>query len=90
MQGRHLPPFPNQILFIMEENKKPKIATGGISDEMRKMDVGDVVLFPLEKYNYNSVRATPATLMQERVIEGKRWKTGVNYEKKSVEVTRIA
>lgn len=68
-----------------------RIATLGIAEEMRSMKVGDVVKFPLSEYNYTSVRATPAgALVNERVNEGKRWKTKVNYSDKCVDVTRTA
>ena len=68
-----------------------RIATLGIVEEMRSMKVGDVVKFPLSVYNYSSVRATPSgPLLNERVNEGKRWKTRVNYIDKCVDVTRTA
>lgn len=70
--------------------KTVRIASLGITEEMRNMNVGDVVLFPLDRYNYNSVRATPSTSLVPDRAEGKRWKTSVNYEQKCTEVTRIA
>lgn len=72
------------------EQKEIKIATLGIADEMRNMEVGDVVQFPLSKYNYNSVRATPSTSLVPDRAAGKRWKTRVNYDDKCTEVIRIA
>lgn len=63
----------------------------GIADELRDMQVGDVVRFPLNKYNYNSIRSTPSTsLVNERAEEGREWKTKINYEDKCVDVTRTA
>lgn len=70
--------------------KTVRIATLGIADEFRKMEVGDIVQFPLSHYNYNSVRATPSTTLVPDRVAGKRWKTRVNYDDKCTEVTRIA
>lgn len=89
MQGRRLPPFLTTKRIKMEQ-KKIKIATRGIAEEMRNMAVGEVVQFPLEKYNYNTVRATPSTSLVTDRVAGKRWKTRVNYDDKCTEVVRIA
>lgn len=70
--------------------KTIRIATLGIADEFRKMEVGDVVRFPLSNYNYNSVRATPSTTLVPDRAAGKRWKTRINYDDKCTEVIRIA
>ncbi len=70
--------------------KTIRIATLGIAEEMRNMEVGEVVQFPLEKYNYNSVRATPSTTLVPERASGKRWKTKVNYDDKCTEVKRLA
>lgn len=72
------------------EQKEIKIATRGIAEEMRDMAVGDVVNFPLDKYNYNSVRATPSTTLVPERAEGAKWRTRVNYDTKCTEVTRTA
>lgn len=65
-------------------------ATRGISEEFRSMDVGEIVRFPVSKYRYSTIRSTPsASLVNER-MEGKRWKTRVDYPNKCIEVTRIA
>ncbi len=72
------------------EKKEIKIATRGIAEEMRDMEVGDVVNFPLDKYNYNSVRATPSTTLVPERAQGAKWRTRVNYEEKCTEVTRTA
>lgn len=66
-------------------------ATLSIAEEFRKMEVGESVSFPLEKYNYNSVRVAPTTtLMKERILEGKRWTTNIDYDNKYILVTRTA
>lgn len=70
--------------------KTLRIATRGIAEEMRDMEVGDVVSFPLDKYNYNSVRATPSTTLVPERAKGAKWRTRVNYEDKCTEVTRTA
>lgn len=70
--------------------KTIKIATLGIAEEMRLMKVGDVVQFPLSRYNYNSIRSTPSTTLVNDRVEGKKWKTKINFDDKCVEVIRIA
>ncbi|MBD5231910.1 MAG: hypothetical protein HDS66_07150 [Bacteroidales bacterium] len=70
--------------------QKIRIATLGITEEFRKMKLGEVVRFPCDKYKYNSIRSTPSTSLVNEMMEGKRWKTKLNFEDKCVEVTRIA
>ncbi len=73
------------------ENNKVKIATGSITEELRKMEVGETIQFPLEDYPYNSVRNSPTTsLAKERLVDGKKWKTMLDSDSKSTLVTRIA
>lgn len=74
----------------METTKRKRIAEDSISAEMRCMDVGEVVQFPISRYNYNSVRSTPSTLVKERIEEGKKWTTRINYDEKCVEVKRVS
>lgn len=82
--------IPFYLNFAYMETIKKRIATLGITEEMRRMAVGDVVQFPLSRYNNNSVRSTPgSTLVQER-INGMRWKTRMDYDNKCVEVIRTA
>lgn len=73
------------------ENTNIRIAKFGITDELRNMEVGDIVRFPVDKYNFNTVRSTPAgSLVAERMNEGRRWKSHVNYDEKCIEVTRVS
>lgn len=72
------------------EQKEIKIATLGIVDEFRRMNVGDVVRFPADKYNYNSIRSTPSTSLVQERMAGQRWKTRIDFDNKCVEVTRTA
>lgn len=74
----------------MTTSKTKRVASLGIAEEMRRMEVGGVVKFPFDKYNYNSVRSTPSTTLVPERTEGKRWKTKINYEEKCTEVTRTA
>lgn len=67
-----------------------RIATRGLTEEMRDMKVGQMVRFPLDLYNYNSVRATPSTSLVLDRVAGKKWKTKLNFDEKSTDVTRIA
>lgn len=70
--------------------KTIRIASLGITEEIRRMGIGDVVQFPLSQYNYNSIRATPSTSLVNERLEGKRWRTKINFDNKCVEVIRIA
>lgn len=66
------------------------MATRAMTDEMRSMEVGEVVRFPFDRYNYGCVRsAASGGLIHERA-EGKRWRTHANIDEKSTDVTRIA
>ncbi|ROT10391.1 hypothetical protein ED388_04520 [Muribaculaceae bacterium Isolate-007 (NCI)] len=73
------------------ETKELRIATLGITEEFRNMGVGETVRFPLSRYKYSTIRATPSTsLVNERIEEGRSWKTQINYDEKCVDVIRIA
>lgn len=72
----------------MEKTKRT--ATLGIAEEFRRMVVGEVVQFPLAQYNYNSIRSTPSTSLVPERMEGKQWKTKLDFDNKCVEVIRIA
>ena len=71
------------------EKAKVRTAIGGISAELRDMAVGETVIFPIEKYNYNSIRSTPSTLVEERA-EGWRWTTRVDFDDKCIYVRRVS
>jgi len=67
-----------------------RTATGGVAEEFRGLGVGDVVTFPMEKYNPLTVRNTPsATMLNERVKNGKKWITSTDMEDRCVYVVRI-
>ncbi|MEI3156227.1 MAG: hypothetical protein V8T07_00650 [Muribaculaceae bacterium] len=71
--------------------KITRIATRGIAEEFRDMNVGDVVQFPCDKYNPTSVRScTATTLLPDRMNEGKAWSAKTDFETKSMMVTRTA
>lgn len=70
--------------------KTIRTATLGVAEELRNMNVGDVVRFPIPKYNYNTVRAAPATTLVAEVMDGCRWKTKKDIDNKCVLVTRTA
>lgn len=72
------------------EKKTIRIATNGVADELRNMEVGEIVQFPFDKYNYNSVRSTPSTALVKERAEGRSWKSRANYEGKCAEVIRIS
>lgn len=70
--------------------KTIRIATLGIAEEYRMLGIGETVRFPMSKYKYNTIRATPSTTLVNDRLEGKKWKTKINFDEKCVEVTRIA
>lgn len=74
----------------MEKTKTIRIAEKGIAEELRNMEVGDVVRFHLPKYNYNSVRQAPYSTLINDSFNGKKWSSKKNWEAKSVDVTRTA
>lgn len=70
--------------------KTPRTATLGITEEFRKMNVGDIVHFPTSRYNYNSIRSTPSSSLVNDRINGKSWRVRIDFENKCVIVTRIS
>lgn len=70
--------------------KTAKLAVLGIAEELRNMEVGDIIQFPIDKYNYNSVRATPSTTLVPDRAAGKAWRTRLNIKDKCTEVIRIS
>lgn len=70
--------------------KTIRTASGGVAEEFRKMNVGEVIVFPMDKYNPLTVRNTPsASMINERVKNGKKWKTSTDFDDKCVYVTRV-
>ena len=67
-----------------------RTATGGIAEEYRKMEVDDVVAFPVPKYNYNTIRQTPQTSCLKESMEGRKWTTKKDFENKCIIVTRVS
>lgn len=72
------------------EQKEIKIATGEIAAEMRALAIGESVAFPLDKYKYNSVRASPSTTLVRDRLDGKRWSTRLDLENGCVVAKRTA
>ena len=71
--------------------KTPTWAVLGVTAEFRRLQVGDIVLFPIDSYNYQTIRSTPGTSMVPEVLnEGRQWKTKLDKDNKSVAVLRIA
>lgn len=68
--------------------KKTRTATGRIADEFRSMAVGDVLLFPMVRYNPNSVRSSPAATLARERWQGRRWSVRTDVEAGVVEVAR--
>ena len=74
----------------MEKTKEIRIATEKAVDEFRKMEVGDVVRFPIADYNYNSLRTLPSTSLVPERVEGRSWKTRLDIDNACVDVTRVS
>lgn len=73
------------------ETREPKWASIGAVAEFRKMDVGDITLFPIERYKYNTIRNIPTTsLAVDVLMEGKAWSTTLDKPNKCVAVMRTA
>lgn len=71
------------------EEKITRVAYGNITEEARKMAVGEIVLFPFDKYENTTVRSTISTLYKERA-EGMQWRSRANLEAKGTEVIRVS
>lgn len=75
------------------EVKMPRWATKDPVDQYRSFEVGDIYLFPIDKYNYNVLRSLPTAttgLLKETMEKGIRWGTRVDRENKSIAVIRYA
>lgn len=71
--------------------KEPVWATLAVAQEFRRLKVGEIVLFPIASYNYQTIRSTPGTTMVPEVLnEGRQWKTRIDKANKSVAVIRVA
>lgn len=71
--------------------KTPVWATLTVTEEFRRLEVGEIVLFPISSYNYQTIRSAPGTTMVPEVLnEGRQWKTRIDKANKSVAVLRVA
>lgn len=70
--------------------KEPTWATGLLSEEFRSMAPGDVKLFEIPKYKYNTVRVLPSTTLVEDKMQGRNWTTRIDPANKSVTVLCIS
>lgn len=67
-----------------------RIATKGIAEELRNMEIGNKVKFPIPEYNYNSLRTSVSTTLINERIAGWRWQTRMDLSNKCAIVTRIS
>lgn len=75
---------------MIKMEKSIREATGGVAEEFRNLRIGEVIMFPMLKYNPITVRNTPsATMLNERVKTGKKWITSTDMENKCVYVARV-
>lgn len=72
------------------EIKTPKWATLGVTEEYKRLGVGEIVLFPVDTYNYQTVRTAPNTTMVPERLEGKKWSTKLDIDNKSYAVLRVS
>lgn len=73
------------------EIKTPKMASLGVTEEFRRLEVGEIVLFPVGPYNYQTIRSTPgSTMIPEVLNEGRQWKTRIDKANKCIAVLRTA
>lgn len=70
--------------------KKKRIADGTAVDEFRQMKVGEVVLFPVERYGYAYIRSIPAGVLVKETCDGCKWRTRLDRAAKAIEVTRVS
>lgn len=69
---------------------KPRIAEGKVVDEFRKMKIGDIVVFPTEFYNYQTIRSCPASCMIPERLKGWNWRVKLDIPNKAVSVIRLS
>lgn len=73
---------------------KVRIAQKGIpvTTQLKEMEVGETLRFPLVDFNYCYVRTAPfsSALANERVLNNKEWTSKLNKEEKSGDITRIS
>lgn len=86
-------------LSVMETFRKrfPKVALNSprwaktdIKTEFLKMKVGDIVLFRLKDYNYQTLRTTPSTTLVAQSLDGMSWSTNLDRDNKSCAVVRVS
>ena len=65
-------------------------ATLSIPAELRKLEVGEEVAFPITDYNYNTIRQAPSNSLLKEKMDGWDWKTRKDFETKCIIVTRIS
>lgn len=71
--------------------KEPRVVDEGlvIVNEMRKMEVGDVLLFPVEFFNPGTIRCAPSgSLAKEQMVDGMAWSTKIDKANKATAVIR--
>lgn len=72
----------------MKENVRE--ATLGITEEFRKMKIGEVVSFPFSRYKYTSVRVTPSSTLVNERAEGAHWSVTCDMDNKCAYVRRVS
>lgn len=68
---------------------EPKWANLTVAEEYRRMEVGDVVMFRIPGYNYQTVRCAPSTSLIAESMEGRRWTTRMDRNNRCVAVLRV-
>lgn len=70
----------------MEENIRT--ATLGIAEELRGMNPGEIIYFPIPEYNYNSIRVAPKTTLMRERLDGWKFTVKLDIDNRRVTVTR--
>lgn len=71
--------------------REPRVVDEGLTivNEMRKMEVGDVLLFPVEFFNPGTIRCAPSgSLAKEQMMDGMAWSTKIDKANKATAVLR--
>lgn len=64
-------------------------AEGRVTDEFKKMDIGDITLFDVRKYKVPTVKSTPSSaLLELRMKESREWTTRNDFDNKAIAVFR--
>lgn len=73
--------------IMLEVIKKAK---GKAIEEFRAMKTGEKLAFPIDEYNYSTIRAIPSSALVRERCDGWRWKTTLSVPDRAIIVTRVS